>query len=122
MSLAYNYQPTNFYRINPDGITGNKSEKNAKSRLIIIQEELAHLSRGRYERKIELRFILYDLCEYRIKEKVNPVKLLRVPCPSIVSYYITNNVKRLGTTTHSMKGLSYRIVHHALSEILINIL
>ena len=121
-SIAYNYHPTYYYRINPDGITGNKSGKSAKSRLTIIQEELSHLSRERFERKVEIQAILCDLCGYLMKEKVNPVKLIRVSCPTMISLYISNNVKRLGTTAHSMKGLYYRVVHHALNIILINIL
>lgn len=121
-SIAYNYRPSYVYRINPDGITGKKSEKSTKCRLLIIQEELAHLSQNRFERKIELQSILSDLCEYRIREDVDPTTLIDVPCQSIISYYIKNNIKRLSTSARSMNGLLYRTVHYTLQTVLINIL
>lgn len=121
-SIAYNYHPTYIYRINPDGITGKKSEKSAKCRLLIIQEELANLSQERFEREVELRSILSDLCEYRIREKVDPTTLIDVSCSSTISYYIENNVKRLSTTARNMSGLYYRAVHYFMQTLFIHIL
>lgn len=121
-TIAYNYKPTYIYRVNPSGITGRKNERSAKCRLIIIQDELTHLSKQRYERKIELQAILADLCEYRMREGVDPTTLVNVPCSSMVSYYVKNNVKRLSTTAHSINGLYYRVLHYFMQTLLINII